>query len=82
MGNESLIIIGGGLSGCEAAWQAASLGIQVTLCEMRPHKQTGAHLSGNLSELVCSNSLGSNLSDRASGVLKNELRLCGSWLDL
>lgn len=77
---KSLIIIGGGLAGSEAAWQAAQRGIQVTLYEMRPIHVTGAHLSGNLAELVCSNSLGSNLEDRASGVLKNELRRMGSML--
>lgn len=75
-----LIIIGGGLAGSEAAWQAASLGIKVTLFEMRPTVETGAHISGMLGELICSNSLGSNLPDRASGVLKNELRRMGSLL--
>jgi len=69
-----LTIIGGGLAGCEAAWQAAGNGLRVRLYEMRPGNSTGAHLTGNLAELVCSNSLGSNLPDRASGVLKNELR--------
>ena len=75
-----LTIIGGGLAGSEAAWQAAQSGIKVTLYEMRPNNPTGAHLSGDLAELVCSNSLGSNLSDRASGVLKNELRQLNSML--
>ncbi len=75
-----LTIIGGGLAGSEAAWQAAQSGIKVTLYEMRPNTPTGAHLSGDLAELVCSNSLGSNLSDRASGVLKNELRHLNSML--
>jgi methylenetetrahydrofolate--tRNA-(uracil-5-)-methyltransferase len=73
-----LIVIGGGLAGAEAAWQAARRGVQVTLFEMRPAKQTGAHLGGNLAELVCSNSLGSNQSDRAAGLLKAELRRLGS----
>jgi len=76
----SLTIIGGGLSGSEAAWQAAQLGIKVKLYEMRPLNPTGAHLGGELAELVCSNSLGSNLPDRASGVLKNELRQLNSML--
>ena len=76
----NLIIIGGGLAGCEAAWQAANRGLVVHLYEMRPGITTGAHLSGNLAELVCSNSLGSNLSDRAPGLLKNELRRMKSLL--
>src|SRR5512135_2238722 len=76
----NLTIIGGGLAGSEAAWQAAEHGIHVTLYEMRPNTATGAHLSGDLAELVCSNSLGSNLIDRASGLLKEELRKLGSLL--
>ena len=75
-----LTIIGGGLAGSEAAWQAAQSGFKVQLYEMRPTNPTGAHLSGDLAELVCSNSLGSNLPDRASGVLKNELRHLNSML--
>lgn len=75
-----LIIIGGGLAGSEAAWQAARREIHVKLHEMRPALQTGAHLGGELAELVCSNSLGSNLPDRASGLLKTELRRMGSLL--
>ncbi len=75
-----LTIIGGGLAGSEAAWQAAQAGVHVTLYEMRPHKTTGAHQSDHLAELVCSNSLGSRLSDRAPGLLKNEARLLGSLL--
>ena len=75
-----LTVIGGGLAGSEAAWQAAQLGIQVKLYEMRPDSPTGAHQTGDLAELVCSNSLGSNLPDRASGLLKNELRCLGSML--
>jgi methylenetetrahydrofolate--tRNA-(uracil-5-)-methyltransferase len=75
-----ITIIGGGLAGSEAAWQAAQRGLNVRLYEMRPSTPTGAHLSGDLAELVCSNSLGSNLPDRASGVLKNELRHLNSML--
>jgi len=75
-----IIVIGGGLAGSEAAWQAAQAGLKVKLYEMRPSVSTGAHLSGNLAELVCSNSLGSNLPDRASGLLKNELRMMNSML--
>ncbi|RJP52535.1 MAG: methylenetetrahydrofolate--tRNA-(uracil(54)-C(5))-methyltransferase (FADH(2)-oxidizing) TrmFO [Anaerolineaceae bacterium] len=75
-----IIVIGGGLAGSEAAFQAAQRGITVKLYEMRPAHPTGAHTGGDLAELVCSNSLGSNLPDRASGVLKNELRLLNSML--
>ena len=76
----TLIVVGGGLAGCEAAWQAAQRGIQVVLYEMRPTQTTGAHQTDNLAELVCSNSLGSNLPNRASGLLKMELRRLGSAL--
>lgn len=75
-----LIVIGGGLAGSEAAYQAAKQGLRVKLYEMRPSIQTGAHQTQDLAELVCSNSLGSNLPDRASGLLKNEVRLLGSML--
>lgn len=75
-----LSVIGGGLAGSEAAYQAAQRGLNVRLYEMRPSLQTGAHQTQDLAELVCSNSLGSNLPDRASGVLKNELRMLGSML--
>ena len=77
---KTITIIGGGLAGSEAAWQAAEKDIHVKLYEMRPKKETGAHQSGDLAELVCSNSLGSNLPDRASGLLKNEMRRMGSML--
>jgi methylenetetrahydrofolate--tRNA-(uracil-5-)-methyltransferase len=80
MGNEksTITVVGGGLAGSEAAWQAAERGVDVTLCEMRPHKTTPAHVSDRLAELVCSNSLGSDLPDRAAGVLKAELRYLNS----
>ena len=77
---NDLIVIGGGLAGSEAAWQAAQRGLKICLYEMRPSLQTGAHQTHDLAELVCSNSLGSNLPDRASGLLKNETRLLGSML--
>src|SRR5947207_8207332 len=73
-------IIGGGLAGSEAAWQLAERGFQVKLYEMRPHKTTGAHVTNRLSELVCSNSMGSKLADRATGVLQSELKLLKSLL--
>ena len=75
-----IIVIGGGLAGSEAAWQIAQTGLKVRLYEMRPAIPTGAHVGGELGELVCSNSLGSNLPDRASGVLKSELRRLNSML--
>lgn len=77
---RDVIVIGGGLAGSEAAWQLAEQGINVKLYEMRPMQATGAHVTSDLAELVCSNSLGSNLPDRASGVLKNELRRLNSML--
>jgi methylenetetrahydrofolate--tRNA-(uracil-5-)-methyltransferase len=75
-----LIVLGGGLAGCEAAWQAAQRGLRVRLLEMRPLKSTGAHRTGDLAELVCSNSLGSLLPDRPAAVLKDELERMGSLL--
>jgi methylenetetrahydrofolate--tRNA-(uracil-5-)-methyltransferase len=77
---EELSIIGGGLAGSEAAWQAAQMGAQVRLYEMRPVKSTDAHVSGALAELVCSNSLGSTLRNRPSGLLKEECSLLKSLL--
>src|SRR6266498_2650116 len=77
---SDLMVIGGGLAGSEAAYQAAQRGLKVRLYEMRPAVQTGAHQTHDLAELVCSNSLGSNLPDRASGLLKNEVRILGSIL--
>ena len=73
-------VIGGGLAGSEAAWQAAQAGLRVRLVEMRPLQATGAHQTSNLAELVCSNSLGSALPDRASGILMGEVRRLGSLL--
>jgi len=77
---RELIVIGGGLAGTEAAWQAAERGIEVALYEMRPQRNTPAHTTDQLAELICSNSLGSNLPDRASGLLKAELRLLNSLI--
>src|SRR5918993_1797644 len=71
-------IIGGGLAGVEAAWQAARLGAHVNLYEMRPVKQTPAHRSDKLAEIVCSNSLKSDEPGTASYLLKEELRRAGS----
>ena len=73
-------IIGAGLAGCEAAWQAANRGVNVTLCEMKPKKFTPAHHSENFAELVCSNSLRSNELSNAVGLLKEEMRRLGSLM--
>ena len=78
--SSAVQVIGGGLAGSEAAWQLAERGLSVLLYEMRPHKLTPAHRTDRLAELVCSNSLGSDLPDRAPGVLKAELRRLGSLL--
>jgi methylenetetrahydrofolate--tRNA-(uracil-5-)-methyltransferase len=78
--SKDLIVIGGGLAGCEAAWQAAELGLQVQLFEMRPASTTPAHTTHLLAELVCSNSMGSTLIDKAPGLLKAELRGLGSMI--
>lgn len=77
---SDVTVIGGGLAGSEASWQLAKHGFRVTLYEMRPSKMTAAHQTGYLAELVCSNSLGSDLPDRAPGLLKAELRLLNSLI--
>jgi methylenetetrahydrofolate--tRNA-(uracil-5-)-methyltransferase len=77
---KELSVVGGGLAGCEAAWQAATLGVKVDLYEMRPEQTTPAHVTGDLAELVCSNSLGSTLPTRPSGLLQQELLDLGSLL--
>jgi methylenetetrahydrofolate--tRNA-(uracil-5-)-methyltransferase len=75
-----VVVIGGGLAGCEAAWQAARLGVDVTLYEMRPGSTTRAHRTGMLAELVCSNSFKSDSISNAGGLLKLECRMLGSLL--
>jgi methylenetetrahydrofolate--tRNA-(uracil-5-)-methyltransferase len=75
-----VVVIGGGLAGCDAAWSAAQEGARVALFEMRPVKNTPAHHTGNLAELVCSNSLKSNLPHTPAGLLKREMRLLGSLI--
>src|SRR5437868_10260918 len=75
---NEIIIIGGGLAGVEAAWQAANAGARVRLFEMRPVKQTPAHRTDKLAEIVCSNSLKSDEPGTASYLLKEELRRGGS----
>lgn len=80
MSDNQLTIIGGGLAGCEAAWQAAQRGVKVQLYEMRPKVKTAVHQTGDLAELVCSNSLKSNELNKASGVLKAEMRALDSLI--
>src|SRR5262249_58992000 len=71
-------IVGGGLAGCEAAWQAASRGVPVILHEMRPVRPTAVHKTDRLAELVCSNSFPGGKLDNAVGLLKEEMRRLGS----
>lgn len=78
MADPVVTIIGGGLAGCEAAWQAARCGCAVRLFEMRPAVRTPAHATDRLAELVCSNSLKSESLEDASGLLKAEMRSFGS----
>lgn len=75
---QPVTVIGGGLAGTEAAWQIAQAGVPVTLYEMRPVRSSPAHHSAELAELVCSNSFGAMASDRAAGLLHEELRRLGS----
>jgi methylenetetrahydrofolate--tRNA-(uracil-5-)-methyltransferase len=77
---EDIVIIGGGLAGSEAAWQAANRGAKVTLYEMRPKEMTPAHKTNGLAELVCSNSLGSGDVLTAPGILKEEMRRLNSLI--
>ena len=75
---QSITVLGAGLAGTEAAWQIAKAGIPVTIVEMRPVKRSPAHHSSEFAELVCSNSFGALSSDRAAGLLQEELRRLGS----
>ena len=77
---EYVTVIGGGLAGCEAAYQIAKRGVKVKLYEMKPKNFSAAHSNPNLAEIVCSNSLKSNLHTNACGLLKEELRLLDSLL--
>jgi len=79
-GGRGVEVIGAGLAGCEAALQCARLGVPVRLLEMRPGKMTEAHETGEVAELVCSNSLKSDEPENAHGLLKAELRIFGSVL--
>lgn len=78
--NNEIIVIGGGLAGCEATYQIAKRGIKVKLYEMKPDKFSPAHTNKNLAEIVCSNSFKSNLHTNACGLLKEELRKLDSLL--
>lgn len=80
MPENKIKVIGAGLAGCEAAWQAAKLGVQVELYEMKPQKFSPAHNSPGFAELVCSNSLRSNQLNNAVGLLKAELLRLGSLI--
>ena len=77
---ETVTVIGAGLAGCEAAWQLTRAGIPVRLMEMKPEKKSPAHHSDDFAELVCSNSLRSDQLENAVGLLKEELRRCGSLI--
>ena len=74
----AVVIVGGGLAGCEAAWQAARRGVSVTLYEMKPERYSPAHHSPDFAELVCSNSLRSDVHTNAVGLLKEEMRRLSS----
>jgi methylenetetrahydrofolate--tRNA-(uracil-5-)-methyltransferase len=78
MDKQPIQVIGGGLAGTEAAWQIASSGVPVILHEMRPQQFSPAHHTEHLAELVCSNSFGAQASDRAAGLLHEELRQLGA----
>lgn len=80
MKNPEITIIGAGLAGCEAAWQAVQLGIHVRLFEMRPLRMTEAHTTGRFAELVCSNSLRGAALTNGVGILKEELRILSSLI--
>ena len=79
--SNAVTIAGGGLAGCEAAWQLAERGITVRLFEMRPTKMTPAHETSRLAELVCSNSLGGDKTTTTAGILKSELKTLGSLIE-
>ena len=80
MSKQTINIVGAGLAGSEAAWQCAQAGFKVRLYEMRPTKSTPAHQSNNFAELVCSNSLRSNVLTNAVGLLKEEMRILNSLI--
>ena len=75
---NKITVIGAGLAGCEAAYIAARMGVEVDLIEMKPIKKSPAHKTDKFAELVCSNSLKANRIDSAAGLLKQEMRILGS----
>src|SRR5688572_29464304 len=75
---RSITIVGGGLAGCECAWQLAERGVQVTLIEQKPHARTPAQHGDGLAELVCSNSFRGAALTNAVGLIKEEMRRAGS----
>lgn len=75
-----ITIVGAGLAGSEAAWQAVKRGVRVRLYEMRPNKLTPAHQGGDFAELICSNSFRSTAMENAVGLLKEEMRRLGSLI--
>nr|WP_147821565.1 methylenetetrahydrofolate--tRNA-(uracil(54)-C(5))-methyltransferase (FADH(2)-oxidizing) TrmFO [Salidesulfovibrio onnuriiensis] len=77
---KKVAVVGGGLAGCECAWQLARAGVAVTLYEMKPHKFSEAHTEEGLAELICSNSLRSNEFTTGIGLLKEEMRALGSLI--
>ena len=77
---DQLVVIGGGLAGCEAAWQAAERGVRVVLYDMKPERMSPAHVSEDLAELVCSNSFRASGTHNAVGLLKQEMRCLGSLI--
>lgn len=76
--SEPVVVVGGGLAGCEAAWQLARRGVDVVLYDMKPQRRSPAHVSDDLAELVCSNSLRAAATHNAVGLLKEEMRRLGS----
>ena len=80
MSEKPVIVVGGGLSGAEAAWRLARRGFACVLYEMRPVRKTEAHQSEKLAEIVCSNSLKSDREGTPQGLLKEELRALGSLI--
>jgi len=77
---DPVVVVGGGLAGCEAAWQLAEAGVRVVVSEMRPATPTPVHRSGRLAELVCSNSLRGDSPANAVGLLKREMAALDSLI--